>query len=171
MPEKKYYSKFSEIYLISLDIFLLLATMGISLGILFFVINPSLRFSEPAIPGTFFIQTISKIDYNYLNNNTQHSNIDEIFKKHLKEGDIFQYIVNSQDKPALYQVSYLNGIKYTLEGIFLIRQRWVDIGFFLTIERKNIYDLDILRGTNESEKIQIEKDIKKWPELSNILNL
>lgn len=37
----------AEIYILSLDIFMLMAVLGITLGILFIVVNPSLKMSEP----------------------------------------------------------------------------------------------------------------------------
>ena len=58
-----------EIYLISLDTFMIMSVVGLSLGMVFFLLNPSFKSSRAEVEGGGVYFSISIPDYNDIMNN------------------------------------------------------------------------------------------------------
>ena len=76
MPAEEDHS--GDIYLLSLDTFMIMSVVGLSLGMIFFLLNPSFKEGEPPlkvkyilyeIPRKEFDQYIESIPYEYKINN------------------------------------------------------------------------------------------------------
>ena len=120
-----------EIYLISLDTFMIMAVMGLTLGTIFFIINPNLtRVPEPDVEITFAY--LNNDDYNIFleyaqsnNDNTGYLSIDEEMKyygyRSIEGWEVLILFTNDTNNRMKAEISATRSDRTTVRGIDRIR--------------------------------------------------
>lgn len=154
-----------EIYLLSLDLFMLLAAMGITLGIIFIILRLELKeFGEHVRLMESKIIVWSTSDFQYLKSSVRNMTSEaSAFNQ-----DILSGRVNS-DSDGLYRtrirdVDALIQAEVTKDGIFQLRLEATGVRNDSTIIEINMYDK---RGRIEDIN-ELNKKVEIWPTLRNI---
>lgn len=157
------------IYVISLDTFMLLAVLGITIGVLFIIISPMLDYTEKGIKG---IKKNFTIDKNELN--TFIAEIPDLQR-------VDQSIVGYPDKELAKSHSFREKLRwYKPDGNMFGQIRKIGNNYnflrLLILERSDQYFISItgIEGIEGSwsniDSVQdriIEKELNYWPELKD----
>ncbi|MBC8213751.1 MAG: hypothetical protein ISR90_05855 [Candidatus Marinimicrobia bacterium] len=164
-----------EIYLISLDTFMLMAVLGITLGILFIVLNPTAGLSTRLFTkDADIIDSISISDFTKLRDKLDvYSDIKQINQKvnDLSEGEYYRYIYNSTtpiNSYQLKQVRKINGILTELVINCFVTKEKVDFSISYLNENFDYFEWDSVKTTNNEF---ILRQIRNWDTVADIIIL
>lgn len=156
-----------DIYIISLDTFMLLAVLGITLGILFIIINPKLGVEPPPPPNPK--STISNTDLNVLMNeidtsefNSENDEYDYVtdlafWKRSLTNNDIIKRFYGEY-RNIIYQIRQQNNQIHRLEMI--ITDSSPTQGDSISVEWI-VYTDNTFSNNNKD----IQQEVKYWKKL------
>lgn len=162
MARKKSDSTVKEMYLISLDAFMLLSAMGITLGIIFIVLKPTVTFIGHEREGKrdFMTVRMSVLDYNdvrkklYEKNLKEYQSTDELYAEALGmiEGALSAFIVPDR----LYRIVIDAGKRKTL---LLANRR--EEGDFVILSVEGVgYDSNPINDKNK-----LRQELDSWEDL------
>jgi len=161
-----------DIYVISLDTFMLLAVLGITIGILFIIISPMLNYEKVGVAQIKDKFTCTKMEFNQIINETDFIiEVDDDFIP-------LNYFL-PEDTPIqrYYNTSY-RGVNNTkligqIRALNDTTRHYLDL--WVTVENDQEYRVEILgfgAGYNqisvEDMSLFIGEEMRYWPELSKL---
>lgn len=156
----------SEMYMLSLDTFMLMAVMGITVGILFIVVNPALSIIERMVMDKIpSLEDISLRKFNQISSGlAEYSNIDDIddliFSMNI--GDEIEYLDRTSSQIKIELIKRLEKGFWKISVYFRIVDDIVTPEVLITDIRRTIV------WGKEEEKKEILQELRKWDRMRTL---